>query len=126
MNKTKIITCIVCPKGCTLELEVEKSEVRGFGCKKGLDYGLNEIRNPIRTLTSTVTVTGGVNIRCPVKSAEGIPIGLIFDAMKQIHGTTVAAPIKRGDVLVANVAGSGINMIAGRNIASFKDAYAVK
>ncbi len=115
----RLLTCIQCPLGCqiTVEYEGDKIEsVTGNTCPRGDKYARNEILHPVRTVTSTVVVTGGEKPRLSVKTAAGIPKGKIFEAMKEIDAVRMTAPVKIGDVVVKNVAGTGIDVIATRNI----------
>ena len=110
------IVCIVCPKGCRLTVDEKTFEVTGNNCPRGIVYGKNELTAPVRVLTSTVSVEGGEICRCPVRSQSPLPKGKIFDAMRQLRKVTLTAPVKIGDVVVENVCGTGVNIIATRNI----------
>ncbi|MFH1678201.1 MAG: DUF1667 domain-containing protein [Candidatus Omnitrophota bacterium] len=112
------ITCIDCPKGCTLSVEIEQgavSEVSGNECPKGRDYAVTEIERPVRILTSTV-MTQGLSLKMlPVKTDRHIPKGALFDAMREIKKIKVSKPLNTGDVIVENFLGLGVNLIATRN-----------
>ena len=77
----KKITCIVCPNGC--EIEIDGDNIRGYTCKRGLEYAKNELLAPKRTITSTVRISG-VDEVCPVKTSLPIPKEEIFNVMKEI------------------------------------------
>ena len=77
----KELICIVCPRGCHLTVDTELEKVTGNTCKRGEIYGLNEVKNPTRIVTSTVKIDGCDNIVVPVKTEEPIPKGMIFDVM---------------------------------------------
>ena len=114
-------TCIVCPIGCHLEAEVSDSgeilSVSGNTCKRGETYIRDEVTNPRRTLTSTVKLTGAKYDKfLPVKTDGAISKGRLFEAMEILSGITVTVPVKRGDVIVENVAGTGVNVIATKNV----------
>ena len=113
------ITCIVCPRGCALEVDVEAGTVTGNTCKRGAEYGIAEATNPVRTLTSTVRVVdadGAFVDMLPVRPAAPIPKGLLFDAMRQVDAVRAQKPLRRGDVLVPNIAGAGVDLIATRDL----------
>lgn len=110
------IICITCPKGCHLTVDEVTYEVTGNNCPRGAVYGKNELTAPVRVLTSTVNVIGSEISRCPVRSFGALPKGKIFDAMREIRKVTLTSPVKIGDVVVENVCGTGINIIATRNI----------
>lgn len=113
------ITCITCPRGCSLVVDVENQTVTGNSCPRGAAYGLAEATNPVRTIASTVRVVdqnGEFVDMEPVRSASPIPKGLIFDAMKLIDAARVTKPIRRGDVVIANLLDTGVDVIAARDL----------
>ena len=113
------MTCIVCPRGCSLVVDVEAGTVTGNSCPRGAEYGVAEATNPTRTLTTTVRVVdanGSIIDMLPTRTAAPIPKGLLFDAMKQINALRVRKPIKRGDVLIADILGTGVDAIATRDL----------
>ncbi|AQM60437.1 MULTISPECIES: DUF1667 domain-containing protein [Clostridium] len=112
----KELICISCPMGCHLKVDVDNKTVTGNTCKRGEIYGLNEVTNPVRVVTSTVKVNGGELPVVPVKTAGAIPKKLNFECMKVINETTVNAPVKMGDVLIKDVLGTGIDVVASRDI----------
>ena len=113
------LTCINCPMGCTLTVEMEGDEVisvTGNTCKRGDTYARKEVSNPTRIVTSTVKVTGGKADMVSVKTREDIPKGKIFDCVKALKGVEVKAPVHIGDVIVPNAAGTGIDIVATKNV----------
>jgi len=110
------VICIVCPKGCHLKVSPVDFTVTGGSCEKGIDYGIAELKNPVRVLTSTVKVSGSDLIRCPVRTDGSIPKGRIMDAMDEINKVVLDAPVHVGDVVIEDVVGSGVNVIATRDI----------
>ena len=108
--------CITCPRGCHLEVDDETLTVRGNTCEKGAEYGKNEVTNPRRVLTSTVKLEGGSYCRLPVKTAGAIPKELLFDAMDALDGVTMHSPVHVGDVVVKNLLGTGIDVVATKNL----------
>ncbi len=113
------LTCIGCPMGCPLTVVMNGKEVvsvTGNTCKRGDIYARKEVTNPTRIVTSTVRVTGGSEAMVSVKSKEDIPKGKIFDCVKALKNVEVAAPVHIGDVLVKNVAGTGVDVIATKNV----------
>ena len=113
------LTCIGCPMGCMLTVSMENGEVvevAGNTCPKGDIYARKEVVNPTRIVTSTVKITGGDKERVSVKTASDIPKSKIFDVMKVIDAASVAAPAHIGDVLISDVAGTGVDVIATRNV----------
>lgn len=112
----KELICISCPRGCYLQVDADNKKVIGNSCKRGEVYGLNEVTNPVRIVTSTVRVKGGELPVIPVKTNGAIPKPLNFECMKLINKVEVKAPIKMGDVIIKDVLGTGIDVIASRNI----------
>ena len=106
--------------GCMLTVTMDKgevTEVKGNTCPKGDIYARKEVVNPTRIVTSTVKITGGDKERVSCKTESDIPKARIFEVMKDIDAAAVAAPAQIGDVLIENVAGTGVNVIATRNVA---------
>ena len=114
------LICIGCPLGCPLTVTMngtEVVEVKGNTFKRGDDYARKEVTNPTRIVTSTVCVKGGDLAMVSVKTKSDIPKGKIFDCVKALKGVTVQAPVAIGDVIVSDVAGTGVEVIATKNIA---------
>ncbi len=111
------LTCIVCPKGCQLTVELEGKKilsVEGYTCKRGLAYAEAECTAPMRTLTTTAAVVGGGVV--PVKTDRTIPKEMLFECMKAINEIRVPADAKLGDVVIENVLGTGANVVTTRNV----------
>lgn len=108
----KELICIICPKGCHLKVDEETFAVTGNSCPRGAVYGENELRNPLRVVTSTVVLEGATARRLPVKTDRPIPKGKMFDLMKLLDGVRATAPVRVGDVLLADVLGTGANVVA--------------
>lgn len=116
--KTIELICINCPLGCPLTVNLEEDgtmEVSGNTCPRGETYAKKEITNPTRIVTSTVAVTGASVPRVAVKTREDIPKGQIFPCVQALKGVIVQAPIHIGDVILPNVAGTGVDIIATQN-----------
>ena len=110
--------CINCPKGC--ELDVEKSAdgtvtVAGNACPRGEDYGRSELVNPTRMVTGLVRVAG-LRKPLPVKTRTAIPKGKIDAVLFAMHQTTVQLPVKIGDVIIPDVADTGVDVVATANM----------
>ena len=111
------LTCIVCPKGCQLKVELEGKtvlSVTGQTCKRGEAYAQAECTAPMRTLTTTAAVVGGGVV--PVKTDKTVPKELLFDCMKEINAARVPADAKVGDIVIENILGTGANVITTRNV----------
>ena len=108
----KTLTCIVCPKGCALTVDAATGAVTGNGCNRGKDYGIAEVTNPTRVLTTTVAIENAIHPRLPVKTAQPIPKGKLLDAMAVIDTIRVSYPINIGDVIYPNLLDTGIDLVA--------------
>ena len=113
------LTCISCPMGCQITVEMDGSEVlsvTGNTCKRGDVYARKEVTNPTRIVTSTVKVIGGKADMVSVKTREDIPKEKIFDCIKSLKGVEVAAPVHMGDVILPDAAGTGVDIVATKNV----------
>lgn len=118
MEKRNLI-CIGCPMGCPLEVEIEGDQVKnvtGNTCKRGDVYARKEVTNPTRIVTTTVRVEGGTLSMVSVKTQEDIPKGKIFDCIKDLKDIVVEAPVHIGDVIKKNIAGTGVKIIATKDV----------
>ncbi|RGV96163.1 DUF1667 domain-containing protein [Ruminococcus sp. AF14-10] len=117
MEKRELI-CIGCPMGCPLTVEMNGTEVvsvTGNTCPRGDAYARKEVTNPTRIVTSTVKVEDGKVDMVSVKTKEDIPKGKIFECVKALKGITVKAPVHIGDVILKDVAGTDVDIIATKN-----------
>ena len=113
------LTCIVCPRGCTINYDIVNGEavnISGNSCPRGKTYCETEIKAPTRMLTSTVPIEGAHYHQLPVITSAPIPKGKIFEVMEEIHRAKVTAPVKVGDVVIADAAGTGIDILASRSM----------
>lgn len=112
------INCIVCPQGCELNIidENGKIAVSGNKCKRGAEYGTQEFRDPRRMVTSIARLSGGGVL--PVKTSAPVPKDRIFDVLAEVKKIIVARPVKLGAVLIKNVCGLGIDIVATKSAAS--------
>ncbi len=113
------LICIGCPLGCPLTVKMDGDEIQVSGntCKRGEDYAKKEVTNPTRIVTSSVHVDGGEIEMVSVKTKSDIPKGKIFAIMEEIRKVTVTAPVAIGDVVIPDCAGTGVPVIATKNVA---------
>ncbi len=115
------LICTACPQGCTLTAVIENGEVievRGYNCKKGIDYGVAEMTNPRRMVATTVKVNNGFHPLLPVYTERPVPKPLIPQILDEIRKVEVTAPVKMKSVIVENVLGTGVNVLASRDMPS--------
>lgn len=111
------LTCIVCPKGCQLTVELEGKEIRsitGHTCKRGEEYANTECTAPRRTLTTTAPVVGGGVV--PVKTDATVPKELLFECMALINKAYVPADAEVGYIVIKNILNTGANVVTTRNV----------
>ena len=114
--------CVVCPNGCDLVVAVEGSsppkvlEVTGHRCPRGVDYAVSEVERPLRTIASSVRVRGGEMPLASVRTDRPIPLESVFGVMEEIRRCVVDAPVRIGDVLLENPAGTDCRILATRNV----------
>lgn len=113
---TRQLTCIGCPMGCQLTATVENgvvTEVTGNTCKRGADYARKECVAPMRTVTGTVRLSDGRVVS--VRTAGDVPKAKIFDVAAAFNAARPSAPLHIGDVVIENVCGTGVNVVATAN-----------
>lgn len=109
--------CINCPKGCEMDVAVEgdKVTVTGHTCPRGEAYAKAEVTNPTRMVTGLVRVAG-MRKPLPVKTRSAVPKAKIDAVLFALHQATVQLPVKIGDVIIPNVADTGIDIVATANM----------
>ncbi len=112
------LTCIGCPLGCSVRVFEEDGQLRveGNTCPRGETYAKNEVLCPKRTVTSTVAVHGGTVSRLSVRTRSDIPKEKIFACMEEIQAVCVDAPVHIGDIVLPDVAGTGVPLIATKDV----------
>lgn len=123
--ETLQFNCTTCPSECLLTVEVERDatgavvevhSVTGNNCPRGDTLAHQELTCPMRVLTTTVAVSGGNEALLPVRTAEAIPLELHTQAMDLIRGLVVNTPIRMGDVVLENLLGTNIDLVASMDI----------
>jgi CxxC motif-containing protein len=118
-EETSTMICITCPVGCALEVTHDGSTITrvvGHSCKKGIDYAQTELTDPRRMLASTVRVRGGLHPLVPVCTAAPMPKPLIFDLLAELRRVELEAPVRLGQVVLENALGTGIDVVASRDL----------
>lgn len=125
VTETLQFNCTTCPSECLLTVEVERDangsvaavrSVAGNSCPRGDKFAHQELTCPMRVLTTTVAVSGGDEALLPVRTAEAIPLSLHAQAMDLIRGMVVEAPIRMGDIVLEDLLGTNIDLIASMDI----------
>jgi len=116
--KEKTLTCINCPLGCQLSVKIDgdKIEVSGFSCPRGEKYAKEEVLHPVRVITSTIPVVNGEVPMVSIKTKGEIPKDKIMECMISLKGLKAKAPVHEGDVILANVCNTGVDIIATKEV----------
>ncbi|MCL2705491.1 MAG: DUF1667 domain-containing protein [Spirochaetaceae bacterium] len=114
----KNLVCIVCPIGCRLNITgtADDLKVSGNTCKKGITYAHDEITNPMRMVCTTVKIKGGIHSVIPVKTDKPIPEKYKLEVVKMVNNIELTSPIKMGDIIISDLFGTGVNIVAERNM----------
>lgn len=124
MPDTQSFVCIACPRGCGLEVTRGSGggiEVRGQACARGEEYGRAEAVDPRRVLTSTVATAFPGRPRLPVKTTGEIPRARLVEAARLLDAVLVSRPVRAGEVLVRDLAGLGVDLVATDGLAATGD-----
>ncbi len=111
------LTCVLCPIGCALEVErpTERGlDVRGNQCDRGLDFAAEEILRPKRNIATSVPLAGTASQMVSVRLSAPVPRDMIFPILAEIAKLRPEPPIGRGQVLIPDVLGTGVDVIATR------------
>lgn len=111
------LTCIGCPLGCQIEVEMEHDKILsigGYSCSNGKRYAESEVIEPKRILTTSIRVAD--SSMCSVKTREPIPKDKLMAAMATLKDVTLTPPIRIGDVVYKNILNTGVDVVATRNI----------
>ncbi|MCR5503615.1 MAG: FAD-dependent oxidoreductase [Lachnospiraceae bacterium] len=115
LDRKRQVICIRCPNGCLVTADRKEDggfEVSGNLCPKGREYIINEFTDPRRNISSIIRVENGRGPVVSCKTSSEIPKGKIGEVMKEVRLARAKAPVKVGDVLLKNVADTGVDMIA--------------
>ena len=120
--KTRVI-CTVCPLGCEIEVTGSGADagVSGAGCPRGVCYARDEAAHPVRILTSSVRVAGGAEPLVPVRSNAPLPRESIARCMEVIRAARADAPVAMYDVLVADILGTGVDIVATGGVTGLRE-----
>ena len=122
MSEERKFICVSCPLGCGLTVTLDDAgevlKVEGNTCARGESYARSEVKDPRRVFASTVRVKGGKLPVCPVRSKTPAPKGKLFGIAREVAELEVDAPVKIGQVLIHNVCGSDVDIVASRDLAA--------
>ena len=115
----KHFTCVTCPVGCEIDVELKDSEVvamEGNKCKKGLEFVSQELEEPMRILTTTIPIKGAKWAMLPVRTDKPIPKRLFFRALEEMANIKLRAPVRMSKVIVRDIAGTDADIVATRSM----------
>ena len=121
MNEIRNLICIGCPMGCALTVTMQDGNVTavdGNTCKRGDEYARREVTSPTRVLTTTVPVSSGNRPTVPVKSAGEVPKAMVLECSRALRSVTLCAPVSAGDIVLRDILGTGVNIIAVADVAA--------
>ena len=119
---TREFTCVVCPNGCTIVVDVDNDEtpvvtrVQGNVCRRGEAWARQEVENPMRTIASSVPVNKGDFPLVSVRTNRPVPLARIREVMEEIRRVSLSAPVGIGDVIVSSPAGCDTEVVATRRV----------
>lgn len=115
--ETKMI-CITCPKGCTLQVTHDGQTVLNVtnGCKRGKDFAQRELNDPRRMVATTIRIKGGRHPLLPVATTRPFPKPRLLELMTALRRIELESPVKMGQVVLADALGTGIDIIASRDL----------
>lgn len=119
MNRIHEMICIGCPMGCRLTVIESENKgwlVEGNSCKRGVSYAVNEIENPVRTVTTTVRMEGSAIGWLPVKTAGPVPKDKVLEVVRQLQLLVIEGPVAVGDRVAYDIAGTGVDVVASRSV----------
>jgi CxxC motif-containing protein len=113
------LTCVLCPVGCELEVHKDAAgefQVEANQCDKGPPFALEEVLRPRRNLATSVPIAGTAARMVSVRLTGPVPRELVFPILAEIAKLRPQAPVRRGQVLIADVLGAGVDVIATRTV----------
>lgn len=115
---TEKVICVTCPKGCTLEVTKDGETVVSIlnGCKRGHEYAKQELTDPRRMVASSVRISGGIHPLLPVYTSAPFPKPRIPELLKALREVEVSAPVNLEQPILENALGTGINVLASREM----------
>ena len=115
----KHFTCVTCPVGCEVDVEVQDGSIlsiTGNKCDKVKEFVLQELKEPMRVLTTTVRIKGAKWAMLPVRTDKSIPKRLFLQAIEELASIDLQAPVHMSEVIIRDIAGSGANIVATRTM----------
>ena len=115
MDEERTVTCTVCPLGCSVRVRLHDGVPVGFEghqCKRGEAHARDEILDPRRLLTTTVRVRGSATRLVPARTSGPVPRERMMAIMSIVRTLVADTPVRPGQVLLADLLGTGIDLVA--------------
>ena len=115
----KEFICTICPNSCRLSVYKDKEgemHVSGNQCIRGEHFGFKEYTNPERMLITTMRIENSKFPVIPVRSQKPLPKDQLLAAVKIVNDHVCNAPVTMGQVVIPNILGTGIDVIASRSM----------
>jgi CxxC motif-containing protein len=90
--------------------------VSGNRCAKGPIYAAEEVAGPRRVVTTTVRIQGGTVGLLPVRTARPVDRDRGRAVVVAASAVMARAPVAMGDVVLEDVAGTGVDLVATRSV----------
>lgn len=117
--RTSEVTCIRCPVGCSITVDVAPDGAaayrEGASCTRGREYAVAEVSAPVRSVATTVNVPGCCE-PLSVKTADPIPKPLVAAAVRAMKAAHVELPVRMGDVILPDLCGTGVPAVATKSL----------
>jgi len=114
----KQITCITCPIGCRISIDIAEGEYifSGNKCAKGRDFAKTEMTSPVRSLTTTVRTAFPEAPVLPVRTSGEVPKEKIKEIIRELSGIIITKKIGIGETVAADILGTGCDIIASSDM----------
>ena len=116
MAKETELICIMCPLACRVLVSADDDghilDVVHHQCKEGREYAIAEYRFPARVLTTVILTAAASRHLLPVRSNKPIPKTRLMEVMHSLSKIRIKPPVKMAQVIVSNIAGTGVDMIS--------------
>ncbi len=90
--------------------------LEGALCPKGRKFVEQELSDPRRNIATSVLVSGGAAALASVRLTGSIPKAMIFPVLHEVHNLTLAAPVRIGQVAIADILGLGVDLIVTSHV----------
>lgn len=118
----KNVICLACPFACRIKVTMDEEgnvqNIEGNECNNGKKYAENEVKNPVRLLTTTVRVMRNKDVYSllPVQTDKPIDKNIVIDCVKKLAEVVLKPPIRYREVIYENILNTGADVISNFEI----------